>query len=143
MAGRFNVYNLPGEITLIDDSYNANPESLNAALNVLSLADGDSWLVLGDMGELGETGAALHAEAGRKARAAGVTRLYALGELAAHAAEAFDGPGGAYATLDEMLTALQADLSGPLHILVKGSRSMRMERVVAALGGSKDRGGKH
>jgi UDP-N-acetylmuramoyl-tripeptide--D-alanyl-D-alanine ligase len=143
VAGRFNVYKLPGDITLIDDTYNANPESLNAALNVLSLADTDSWLVLGDMGELGETGAALHADAGRKARAAGVSRLYALGELAGHAAEAFAGPGGAYASMDDLLAALHADLSGPLHILVKGSRSMRMERVVAALGGSTDRGGKH
>ena len=137
------IRQLGGDIRLIDDTYNANPESLSAALDVLSLADTDSWLVLGDMGELGETGAALHAEAGRKARAAGVTRLYALGKLAAQAAEAFDGPGGAYASLDDLLAALQADLSGPLHVLVKGSRSSRMERVVAALGGNSERGGKH
>ncbi len=144
VAGRFNIYNLPGDITLIDDTYNANPESLNAALDVLSLAKGDSWLVLGDMGELGKTGIALHAEAGRRARVAGVTRLYTLGELAGHAAEAFGGPGGAYASLDELLAVLQTELSdGPLHILVKGSRSMRMERVVAALGGHSDCGGKH
>ena len=143
VAGRFNVHSLPGAITLIDDTYNANPESLQAALDVLTLADDDSWLVLGDMGELGVTAAGLHAAAGRKARAAGVTRLYGLGELAQQAVAAFDGPGGAFSTMDELLDALHADLSGPLHILVKGSRSMRMERVVAALGVAAGSGDKH
>ena len=143
VAGRFTVHSLPGGITLIDDTYNANPESLQAALEVLTLSDDDSWLVLGDMGELGTTAARLHAAAGRKARAAGVTRLYGLGELAAHAVAAFDGPGAAFATLDELLDVLRAELSGPLHILVKGSRSMRMERVVAALDAAADSGTQH
>jgi UDP-N-acetylmuramoyl-tripeptide--D-alanyl-D-alanine ligase len=143
VAGRFTVHSLPGDITLIDDTYNANPESLQAALEVLTLSDDDSWLVLGDMGELGATAARLHAAAGRKARAAGVTRLYGLGELAAHAVAAFDGPGAAFATLDELLDVLRAELSGPLHILVKGSRSMRMERVVAALDAAADSGTQH
>jgi len=134
VAGRFNIHALPGAITLIDDSYNANPESLQAALDVLALSADERWLVLGDMGELGATAARLHAAAGRKARAAGVTRLYGLGELAAQAVAAFDGPGGAFSSMDELLEALRTDLCGPLHILVKGSRSMRMERVVAALG---------
>ena len=134
VAGRFNVHSLPGDITLIDDTYNANPESLQVALDVLALAPGDSWLVLGDMGELGADAAALHSAAGRNAREAGVSRLYGLGELAQLAVKAFDGPGGAYASMDELLAVLQRQLSGPLHILVKGSRRMRMERVVAALG---------
>ena len=134
VAGRFNVHSLPGDITLIDDTYNANPESLQVALDVLALAQGDSWLVLGDMGELGADAAALHGAAGRQAREAGVSRLYGLGELAQVAVNAFEGPGGAYATLDELLAVLQRELNGPLHILVKGSRRMRMERVVAALG---------
>jgi UDP-N-acetylmuramoyl-tripeptide--D-alanyl-D-alanine ligase len=134
VAGRFNVHSLPGDITLIDDTYNANPESLQVALDVLALAQGDSWLVLGDMGELGTDAAALHGAAGRQAREAGVSRLYGLGELAQVAVNAFEGPGGAYATLDELLAVLQRELNGPLHILVKGSRRMRMERVVAALG---------
>ncbi|MGB5717707.1 MAG: UDP-N-acetylmuramoyl-tripeptide--D-alanyl-D-alanine ligase [Gammaproteobacteria bacterium] len=143
VAGRFTVHLLPGDIMLIDDTYNANPESLQAALDVLTLADNDSWLVLGDMGELGATAAGLHAAAGRKARAAGVTRLYGLGELAAQAVASFAGPGGAFATLDELLDALRAELSGPLHILVKGSRSMRMERVVTALRVAAGDGGVH
>jgi UDP-N-acetylmuramoyl-tripeptide--D-alanyl-D-alanine ligase len=134
VAGRFNVHSLPGDITLIDDTYNANPESLQVALDVLAQAQGDSWLVLGDMGELGADAAALHGAAGRQARKAGVSRLYGLGELAQAAVNAFEGPGGAYTTMDELLVALQQEMNGPLHILVKGSRRMRMERVVAALG---------
>jgi UDP-N-acetylmuramoyl-tripeptide--D-alanyl-D-alanine ligase len=143
VAGRFNVHSLPGDITLIDDSYNANPESLQVALDVLAQAQGDSWLVLGDMGELGADAAALHSAAGRNAREAGVSRLYGLGELAQLAVKAFDGPGGAYATMDELLAVLQRQLSGPLHILVKGSRRMRMERVVAALGAQPKAGEMH
>ncbi len=143
VAGRFNIHSLPGDITLIDDTYNANPESLQAALDVLTLSDDDSWLVLGDMGELGATATGLHAEVGRRARAAGVTRLYGLGQLAQQAVAAFDGPGGAYTTLDELLDELRAELTGPLHILVKGSRSMRMERVVAALDVAAGSGGQH
>ncbi len=99
--------------------------------------------MLGDMGELGADAAQLHAAAGRRARVAGVTRLYGLGELAQQAVAAFDGPGGAFSSMDELLDALRADLHGPLHILVKGSRSMRMERVVAALGVAAGRGREH
>jgi len=143
VAGRFNIHSLPGGITVIDDTYNANPESLQAALDVLTLSDDDSWLVLGDMGELGATAAELHAAAGRKARAVGVTRLYGLGELAQQAVASFDGPGGAFLTMDELLEALHGDLSGPLHILVKGSRSMGMEQVVIALGIAAGSGGNH
>ena len=133
VAGRFNIKQLPGDITIIDDTYNANPESLQVALDVLAMAAGDSWLVLGDMGELGADAAALHAEAGRRARAAGVTRLYSVGELAREAVTAFNGPGEAFDSVEDLLAALCGELFGPLHILVKGSRRMRMERVVAAL----------
>ena len=143
VAGRFNIHSLPGGVTLIDDTYNANPESLQVALDVLALADGDSWLVLGDMGELGAGAAALHGAAGRMAREAGVTRLYGLGELAHEAVAAFDGPGGAFSTMNELLATLRNDLSGPLHILVKGSRRMRMERVVAALSVNTEAGELH
>ena len=143
VAGRFNVHCLPGDITLIDDTYNANPESLQAALDVLALAGGQSWLVLGDMGELGAGAIELHSDAGIKAKQAGVTRLYGLGELAQAAVNAFDGPGCVCATMDELLAVLQNELNGPLHILVKGSRRMRMERVVAALGAQPKAGEMH
>jgi UDP-N-acetylmuramoyl-tripeptide--D-alanyl-D-alanine ligase len=133
VAGRFNLHRLPGAVTVIDDTYNANPESLQVALDVLSLADGATWLVLGDMGELGSDALALHAAAGRQARAAGVSRVYGLGELAREAVTSFGGGGGAFDTLEELLAAMRGELSGPLHILVKGSRAARMERVVEAL----------
>ena len=85
------------------------------------------------MGELGETAADLHAAAGDSARSAGVHRLYGLGELACKAVDNFKGPGGCFADMEALLDALRAGLSGPLHILVKGSRRMRMERVIEAL----------
>jgi len=103
------------------------------ALDVLAQAQGETWLVLGDMGELGETAAALHAAAGDSARSAGVRRLYGLGELACAAVRSFGGPGGCFEDMDALLAALRADLAGPLHILVKGSRRMRMERVINSL----------
>ncbi len=133
VAGRFNVHHLPGDITLIDDTYNANPGSLQVAMDVLVQADGDTWLVLGDMGELGAGAADLHRRAGEQARAAGVTRVYGLGELARATVEGFAGPGAAFDSLEQLLDVLREELRGPLHILVKGSRRMRMERVVDAL----------
>jgi UDP-N-acetylmuramoyl-tripeptide--D-alanyl-D-alanine ligase len=133
VAGRFNILQLPGDVTLIDDTYNANPESLQVALDVLAQAQGETWLVLGDMGELGDDAAALHYKAGSQAQAAGISRLYSLGELAQQAFTAFEGKGGAFTGMDELLAALHKDMHGPLHILVKGSRSMHMERVVEAL----------
>jgi UDP-N-acetylmuramoyl-tripeptide--D-alanyl-D-alanine ligase len=131
--GRFTVHQLPGDITLIDDTYNANPGSLAAAVDVLAQAAGDTWLVLGDMGELGAGAGALHQAAGARARAAGITRVYGLGELARAAVGGFGSAGLACDSLEQLLEALYADLRGPLHILVKGSRRMRMERVVEAL----------
>jgi len=133
VAGRFNLHQLPGDITLIDDTYNANPGSLQVALEVLAQAVGDSWLILGDMGELGDGAAELHRQAGELARAAGITRVYGLGELARAAVDGFAGPGAAFDSLEQLLEGLRGDLRGPLHILVKGSRRMRMERVVDAL----------
>jgi len=133
VTGRFNIHRLPDEITLIDDTYNANPGSLAAALEVLAQARGDTWLVLGDMGELGAGAAELHRRAGELARRAGITRVYGLGELARAAVDGFDGPGAAFDSLEQLLDGLRCDLHGPLHILVKGSRRMRMEQLVDAL----------
>ncbi len=133
VAGRFNIHRLPGGITLIDDTYNANPGSLQVALEVLAQSRGDTWLVLGDMGELGAGAAGLHRRAGELARNAGIKRVYGLGELARAAVAGFDGPGAAFDSLEQLLEGLRGELHGPLHILVKGSRRMRMERVVDAL----------
>ncbi len=133
VEGRLNILQLPGPVTVIDDTYNANPASLQVALDVLAQAAGERWLVLGDMGELGAESGKLHRRAGEMARAAGVTRVYTLGVLARGTLECFAGVGKSCDTLDELLAALRADLNAPLHILVKGSRRMRMERVVHGL----------
>ncbi len=133
VTGRFTIHRLPQDITVIDDTYNANPGSLQAAIDVLATAGGETWLVLGDMGELGHGAVDLHREAGQRARASGVDRLYALGELSRAAAEAFGGNAAAFDSLEDLLAALNDGLHGGVHVLVKGSRRMRMERVVEAL----------
>ena len=118
---------------LIDDSYNANPGSLLAAIDLLAALDGERWLVLGDMRELGADGAAMHAQAGARARAAGIARLYALGPLSASAAEAFGDGARHFDTHTALADALCADLHGAARLLVKGSRGSAMDRVVDAL----------
>jgi UDP-N-acetylmuramoyl-tripeptide--D-alanyl-D-alanine ligase len=119
--------------TLFDDSYNANPLSVIAAAEFLAALPGASWLVLGDMKELGDDAAALHREVGEAARASGVDRLFVFGDLASHAATGFGESACSYAALDALIEDLRANLSSNINVLVKGSRSMRMERVVAAL----------
>lgn len=120
-------------IEIIDDTYNANPGSLRAALEVLASSSGRRWLVLGDMGELGPEAPELHQRAGELAKRHGVERLYALGTLGRVAAEAF-GAGGVYCESHAVLIeALRGDVLPGLTLLVKGSRSMHMEKIVAAL----------
>jgi UDP-N-acetylmuramoyl-tripeptide--D-alanyl-D-alanine ligase len=123
---------------VIDDTYNANPDSVRAAVDVLAAAPGERWLVLGDMGEVGEEGPAFHREIGAYARAAGIARLYAAGPLMREAVRAF-GPGATHAdTVEGLATAVARAATADVTILVKGSRFMRMERVVQALCGDAD-----
>lgn len=130
---------LPGRfgITVIDDTYNANPASLEVALAAVSASPGSKWLVLGDMGELGADSTLLHEQAGRQARAAGFQRLYALGKDSLQAARAFGSGGVHYPTAEALSQALLDSLDEshekPTSILVKGSRSMRMERIMRCL----------
>jgi len=126
---------LPGinGVQLIDDTYNANPASLEAALRLLAGADAEPWLVLGDMGELGKEGRGLHRQMGEEAKRNGVQRLFALGELAQQAAEAFGDGAEAFADVDALTRRLGEIARPGVLMLVKGSRAMRMERVVAAL----------
>lgn len=130
LGGRLCIHKMPAEVTIIDDTYNANPSSLQAALQVLAESGGDRWLVLGDMGELGEDALELHRQAARNARAAGVSRLYALGELAAEAAAAFGNGGQAFSEPTGLLAELRTDLRPGVAMLVKGSRAMAMEKVL-------------
>ncbi|MGH8031020.1 MAG: UDP-N-acetylmuramoyl-tripeptide--D-alanyl-D-alanine ligase [Luteimonas sp.] len=133
IAGRLVRHRLGSGAVLIDDSYNANPGSLAAAIDTLAGAQGETWLVLGDMRELGADAPTLHAAAGARARAAGIARLYALGDLSAHAATAFGDGGRAFATHAGLIDALRAELHGNIRVLVKGSRGSAMDRVVTAL----------
>jgi UDP-N-acetylmuramoyl-tripeptide--D-alanyl-D-alanine ligase len=121
--------------TLIDDTYNANPESVRAAIDVLRRFPSPTVLALGDMGEVGTQGEAFHREIGAYARTAGVSSLLGIGELTRSAVEAFGAQGRHAASLEQLLADLGPyDRTGAT-ILVKGSRFMRMERVVAALEG--------
>ena len=138
VKGRLIGQRLHSGVLLIDDSYNANPGSLDAAISTLAHAGGESWLVLGDMAELGEAGAALHAEAGARAKAAGLSRLWTVGRLSRAASEAFGGGSEHFQTQAELILALTERLhqradQRPLQILVKGSRSSAMEKVISAV----------
>jgi UDP-N-acetylmuramoyl-tripeptide--D-alanyl-D-alanine ligase len=119
--------------TLLDDTYNANPDSVRAAVAVLAQAPGEKLLVLGDMGELGAGGAQMHADIGTLARESGIERLFALGELAAHAARAFGAGGRHFTRIEDLLAELENALAPDATVLVKGSRFMQMERAVKAL----------
>ncbi|MEZ5451938.1 MAG: UDP-N-acetylmuramoyl-tripeptide--D-alanyl-D-alanine ligase [Thiothrix sp.] len=118
---------------VIDDTYNANPTSTAAAVEVLASLQGRKVLVLGDMGELGETGTQLHAAIGQQAVQAGIDAVFTLGGLSANASKAFGQSGRAFSDLEELLLALNDVLQPGTHVLVKGSRASRMERVVDAL----------
>jgi len=124
---------------LIDDSYNANPDSVRAAIDALAACEGRGVLVLGDMGEVGEQGPQYHREVGAYAREQGVAHLLALGEATRDSVAAF-GPGGEHFDAIEPLVERARALCGPgVTVLVKGSRFMRMERAVAALAGTASR----
>ncbi len=118
---------------VIDDTYNANPTSAAAAVDVLAGLQGKKILVLGDMGELGNTGEQLHFAIGQQARAAGIDAIYTLGDLSAAASRAFGQPEQAFSDLAALLASVQTELTPDTSVLVKGSRSARMERVVEAL----------
>jgi UDP-N-acetylmuramoyl-tripeptide--D-alanyl-D-alanine ligase len=116
--------------TFIDDTYNANPDSVKAALAVLAQQPGTKLLVLGDMGELGSDAAAMHAQIGLAARTAGVDRLLALGELTKETVGAFGAGAMHFERIQELLAELENALTPDTTVLVKGSRFMQMERVV-------------
>jgi UDP-N-acetylmuramoyl-tripeptide--D-alanyl-D-alanine ligase len=131
--GRMVVNKGVGGARVIDDTYNANPSSLRAAIDVLIGYPGRRWLVLGDMGELGPQTATLHREAGAYARAHGVDRLLALGPLTTNAIAGFGGDAEHFDDVGSLVTALKPALGNDVTVLVKGSRAMQMERVVQAI----------
>ncbi|MEQ1803955.1 MAG: UDP-N-acetylmuramoyl-tripeptide--D-alanyl-D-alanine ligase [Burkholderiaceae bacterium] len=121
-------------VTLVDDSYNANPDSVRAAIDVLASLPGPHWLVLGDMGEVGSEGVAYHREVGAYAVQRGIEALWTVGESSRHTAAEFPGARH-FARADDAIAALP-EAPQCASALIKGSRFMKMERVVAALLGS-------
>jgi UDP-N-acetylmuramoyl-tripeptide--D-alanyl-D-alanine ligase len=135
-AGRLQVKRTAAGATLIDDSYNANPDSVRAAIDVLASCQGPTALVLGDMGEVGTQGPEFHAEVGRYAKQKGINALLALGASSRESVIAFGEGAKHYEDWNE----IPSGLKNARTVLVKGSRFMKMERVVAALSGRHEAG---
>lgn len=133
VAGRLQRLPAMQGALVIDDSYNANPMSLHAAIEVLTQTTGKKILVLGDMGELGIEASKMHAEMGAEARKLGVNKMYALGELSSYAVKEFGAGAWHFENIEALLEALMPELSKECTVLVKGSRFMKMERVVKEL----------
>jgi UDP-N-acetylmuramoyl-tripeptide--D-alanyl-D-alanine ligase len=130
VAGRSHAQQVPlngRTVTLVDDSYNANPDSVLAAIRVLAMLPGPRWLLLGDMGEVGEQGPEFHAEVGATARELHIETVWTAGKLSVHA-----GASRHFANVPSLIAAL-AEAPAAASVLVKGSRFMAMERVVQAL----------
>jgi UDP-N-acetylmuramoyl-tripeptide--D-alanyl-D-alanine ligase len=133
VKGRLQRLEARNGATLIDDSYNANPDSVRAAIDVLAALQGKKILVFGDMGEVGEQAGQLHDEIGGYAKSMGVDRMLALGDLSAAAVRNFDGGAEHFKSVAALLDALVPMLDAETTVLVKGSRFMKMERVVEAI----------
>ena len=132
VTGRMQARRGRAGARLLDDTYNANPDSVRAAIDVLAGATGRKLLVLGDMGEVGSQGAAYHEEVGAYARAVGVDALYTHGDLAALAGRAFGAGARHFARMEDLIAEVGQALSPQVTLLVKGSRFMQMERLVRA-----------
>lgn len=134
IKGRLNVKQGIKGATVIDDTYNANPDSMKAAIDVLAALPAPRVFVMGDMGELGEDeAAAMHAEVGAYARDKGIESAYFVGDNSVEAAETFGADGLWFAAKDPLIQVMSHDLPEHAHVLVKGSRFMQMEEVVEAL----------
>ncbi len=140
-AGRLQVKSMVGGATVIDDTYNANPDSVRAAIDVLAACPAPTVLVLGDMGEMGKQGPAFHHEVGAYARSREISTLLAIGEATRDSVAAFGAAGAHASSLDVLIVMARARAVPNATLLIKGSRFMRMERVVAALTG--ERTGEH
>lgn len=133
VPGRLSLKQSQSGWTVIDDTYNANPASLYAALQVLAKQSGEPWLVLGDMKELGADSRKMHAELGEAARILGVKRLFALGDASTATVDAFGDGAVHFSSMEELIEYLHKQLRTGVACLVKGSRSMGMEHVVNAI----------
>jgi UDP-N-acetylmuramoyl-tripeptide--D-alanyl-D-alanine ligase len=135
VPGRLQFKTAPSGAWIVDDSYNANPSSMKAGIEVLANVDARRWLVMGDMGELGDFASASHEDIGRFARNHRIDRLFATGKLSALAVEAFGAGAEWFSDTEALARAVNAELTREVCVLVKGSRSNRLERVVDSLVG--------
>jgi UDP-N-acetylmuramoyl-tripeptide--D-alanyl-D-alanine ligase len=135
VSGRLQLKAGVHDSWIIDDSYNANPSSVRAGLDVLRSVSGVTWLVLADMAELGEHASDSHAGLGRYARDCGVKRLFAFGPESSRAVQTFGSGGEWFPDVDALIRRLQAEIAPGVTVLIKGSRVNRLERVVQALVG--------
>ncbi|MEK7303731.1 MAG: UDP-N-acetylmuramoyl-tripeptide--D-alanyl-D-alanine ligase [Pseudomonadota bacterium] len=142
VSGRLEVRRGLNGARVLDDTYNANPGSLAAGVEVLKAASGERVLVLGDMGELGDAARDIHRRVGLLAKSLGIEHLYAVGELTPDAVEAFGKGAQHFASHEALIENLRASLHGDMTVLVKGSRLMKMERVVAGIVEEDSNGGK-
>ena len=133
VPGRLELKRIGRDVCIIDDTYNANPVSLEAGLKVLADMPGRRWLVLGDMAELGDAAPDYHRQVARLVREYGVERLLTIGELSRLTSTSFGEHAEHHASVDALVTSLKASLEAHTTVLVKGSRSMGLERIVAAL----------
>lgn len=133
VTGRLSLVQASNGACIIDDTYNANPLSLRAAMDVLVAMEGDHWLVLGDMVELGEDAEALHFEVGRQAKDLGVTRLFAIGKATQKSVKGFGKGAEFFKERQQLVEKIKSEMQSDTVILVKGSRSMAMEKVVTRL----------
>jgi UDP-N-acetylmuramoyl-tripeptide--D-alanyl-D-alanine ligase len=131
--GRLQVRRTAQGAVVLDDTYNANPDSVRAGIDVLASTPGGKVLVLGDMGEIGDISAQCHDEIGGYAKSQGIDRLLALGEHSAVAVRNFGSGGEHFDSVDDLVSALRSMLAPDMVVLVKGSRFMKMERVVYAI----------
>jgi len=139
-AGRLATLRTAAGVTVIDDTYNANPDSVRAAIDVLAAAPRPRWLALGDMGEVGASGPQFHREVGEYARAAGIDRLLTAGAATAESAAAFGPDARHFSSVEALAAHIATSARAGTTILVKGSRVMQMERVVAAVTGGQQAG---
>ena len=133
VAGRLELKPAINGAFIVDDSYNANPSSLKAGLDAFKSFGGARWLVLGDMMELGDSADELHAEVGRYAKQAGIARLFAIGQRSHFAVEAFGRGAQWFSDMDALIAEARSALAPGIAVLIKGSRSNRLERVTNAL----------
>jgi len=133
VKGRLNIRGSDDSLKVIDDTYNANPASLTAGINVLKELPGEHWLVLGDMGELGGDEERLHRAAGSEALSLGLHRLLAVGKASRYAVESFGENAKFFENKNDLVLYIQTNRPEELGVLVKGSRFMHMEQIVELL----------